>query len=78
MQWLSKARVVYFVRGVGDGGEATGGVARRSEEGRDETSGSTEVRSEHEGASLPIDGGIVTTQPREAQGGSGPGSQAER
>ena len=54
-------------RGVGDGGEATGGVARRSEEGRDETGGIAEGRSEHEGASLPIDGGIVTNQPGKTQ-----------
>ena len=52
---------------MGDGGEATGGVAIRSEEGRDETGGSAEGRSEREGASLPIDGGIMTSQPRKTQ-----------
>ena len=54
-------------RGGGDGGKATRGPARRGEKGGNEAHGSAKGGGEVEGAGLPIDAGIVTCEPREAQ-----------
>ena len=52
---------------MGDGGNAAGDRARGGKEGGNEAGGGAEGGVEHEGASLPIDAGIVARQPRKTQ-----------